>query len=274
MGRGRHAAGAAGQERRNRNRNFYPHDRGTNAAARAVRDPLGVESAVKLRGLARDYGERAVLRDVSLELPTGATLVVVGPNGAGKSTLLRILATLLRPSGGEAEVLGAELPRQAYRARGRIGYLGHEPLLYRELSVRENLEFNARLHRLERPATRIDQLLAESGLARRGDELVRNLSAGMLQRASICRALLPAPELLLLDEPSSHLDTAGAEIAAALLGAQPGRTRVIVSHELASALDEADHALALHADGRVAYSGPADGLSRDDARAIYSGTVA
>src|SRR5215210_5267003 len=99
-----------------------------------------MESAVKLRGLGRDYGERA---------------------------FLRILATLLRPSAGEVEVLGAELPRNAYRARGRIGYLGHEPLLYRELSVRENLEFNARLHRIERPTTRIEELLAESGLARR-----------------------------------------------------------------------------------------------------------
>jgi heme exporter protein A len=233
-----------------------------------------MESAVKLRDLSRDYGERPVLRDVSLELSAGETLAVVGPNGAGKSTLLRILATLLRPTGGEVEVLGAELPRQAYRARGRIGYLGHQPLLYRELSVRENLEFNARLHGLERPAARIEQLLAESGLARRGDELVRNLSAGMLQRASICRALLPSPELLLLDEPASHLDAAGAEIAAALLGAAPGRTRVIVSHELSSALDQADQALALHADGHVAYCGPADGLPAGNARALYTGTVA
>lgn len=233
-----------------------------------------MQSAVKLRGLHRDYGERAVLRDVSLDLAAGATLAVVGPNGAGKSTLLRILATLLRPTSGEVEVLGAELPRRAYEARGRIGYLAHQPLLYRELSVRENLEFNARLHRLEGPAARIEQLLAASGLARRGDELVRNLSAGMLQRAAICRALLPAPQLLLLDEPGSHLDAAGAEIAAALLGAEPGRTRVIVSHELASALDEADQALALHADGRVAYSGPAEGLSGAEARSIYSGAVA
>jgi heme exporter protein A len=109
----------------------------------------GAEAAVVLRGLRREYGERPVLRDVSLELARGTTLAVVGPNGAGKSTLLRILATLLRPTAGEVAVLGAELPRQAWRARGRIGYLAHEPLLYRELSVRENLEFNARLHTID-----------------------------------------------------------------------------------------------------------------------------
>jgi heme ABC exporter ATP-binding subunit CcmA len=233
-----------------------------------------MDSAVKLRGLTRDYGERAVLRDVSLELPEGSTLAIVGPNGAGKSTLLRILATLLRPSAGEVEVLGAELPRRAHEVRGRIGYLAHQPLLYRDLSVRENLEFNAGLHRLERPRRRIGELLEASGLARRGDELVRNLSAGMLQRAAICRALLPDPPLLLLDEPSSHLDAAGAEIAASLLGPMPGRSRVIVSHEVDTALMLADTALALHGDGRVAYCGAADGLPASEARALYSGTVA
>jgi ABC-type multidrug transport system ATPase subunit len=155
-----------------------------------------------------------------------------------------------------------------------VGYLGHQPLLYRELTVRENLEFNAKLHRLERPRRRIEELLSASGLARRGDELARNLSAGMLQRASICRMLLADPELLLLDEPGSHLDTAGAGIAASLLGPADGRTRVIVSHEVEVALEFADQALALHADGRVAYSGPAAGLAGSEARALYSGTVA
>jgi heme exporter protein A len=232
-----------------------------------------MEPAIRLRDLCRDYGERAVLRDVSLELTAGQTLAVVGPNGAGKSTLLRILATLLRPTSGEVEVLGAELPRYAYKARGRIGYLGHQPLLYRELSIRENLVFNARLHGLERRRRRIEELLEASGLTRRGDELARNLSAGMLQRAAICRALLADPELLLLDEPASHLDAAGAEIAASLLGPRTGRTRVIVSHEVDAALMFADQALALHADGRVAYCGPAEGLPAGEARALYSGTV-
>src|SRR3954467_11575806 len=212
-----------------------------------------MQAVISLRSLRRDYNERPVLRDVSIELAPGQTLAVVGPNGAGKSTLLRILATLLRPTAGEAEVLGAGLPREAWKARGRIGYLGHEPLLYRELSVRENLEFNARLHGLERPGARIAALLDDAGLARRGDELVRNLSAGMLQRAAICRALLHEPSLLLLDEPRSHLDLGAAAVVDELLGPAPGRARVLITHDIEAGMAEADAVLALRADGSVAH---------------------
>jgi heme exporter protein A len=228
-----------------------------------------MQAVVSVRSLRRDYNERPVLRDVSIELAPGQTMAVIGPNGAGKSTLLRILATLLRPTAGEAEVLGAVLPREAWKARGRIGYLGHEPLLYRELSVRENLEFNARLHGIERPGERIAALLDAAGLARRGDELVRNLSAGMLQRAAICRALLHEPALLLLDEPRSHLDLGAAAIVDELLGPLPGRARVVVTHEIETGLTGADRVLALRADGSVAHSGP--GLALADARAIVEG---
>ena len=227
--------------------------------------------AIALRAVGREYGERPVLRDVSLELPAGETLSVIGPNGAGKSTLLRILATLLRPTAGEVAVLGARLPREAWRVRGRIGYLAHQPLLYRELSVAENLEFNARLHGLDRPGARIEELLAAAGLARRGEELVRNLSAGMLQRAAICRALLARPELLLLDEPRAHLDVGAAAVVDELLGAAPGRTRVIVTHEIESGIGDADGVLALRADGSVAYAGAAADLEPAAARAIVEG---
>ena len=102
--------------------------------------------AIALRGAGRRYGERAALRDVTLELEAGRTLVVFGPNGAGKTTLLRMLATLLRPHAGEVRVLGHPLPEGGYAVRGRIGFLGHEALLYRELSGRENLRFYARLY--------------------------------------------------------------------------------------------------------------------------------
>ena len=227
--------------------------------------------AIVLRELRRDYGDRPVLRGVSLEVQRGRTLSVLGPNGAGKSTMLRILATLLRPTSGDVEVLDASLPRQAWKARGRIGYLGHEPLLYRELSVRENLAFNARLHGIPEPDGRISELLDRVGLGRRGDELVRNLSAGMLQRAAVCRALLHEPELLLLDEPRSHLDVEAARGVEALLGPEPGRTRVLVTHDIEHGLAEADIAIALRVDGRVAYAGPAARLSPGDARAIYGG---
>ena len=143
-----------------------------------------------------------------------------GANGAGKTTLLRILAGLLRPHAGRARVLGAELPREAYRARGRIGLLGHEPMLYRDLTVRENLRFHARLHGVD--AARIEELVEQVGLAARADDPVRTLSRGMTQRAAICRAVLHAPELLLLDEPLANLDPGGAAAVAPLIGRAVG----------------------------------------------------
>ncbi len=205
------------------------------------------EPALQLAGLRRDYGERTALDGVGLELAAGESLVVLGPNGAGKTTLLRILATLLRPSGGEAVVLGCALPDEAWKLRGRIGYLGHEPLLYRDLSGRENLRFQARLHGVsgEPAEARIAELLAAAGMERRADERVAELSAGMRQRLAICRCVLHEPELLLLDEPDSNLDAEGRELARGLIGPGTGRTRVVVTHDPERHLPEADQVLRL-----------------------------
>jgi heme exporter protein A len=230
--------------------------------------------AIELRGLRRDYAERPVLLGVSLDVAVGQTLAVIGPNGAGKTTLLRILGTLLRPTAGEAKVLGAALPREAWRIRGRIGFVGHDPLLYHDLTVRENLRFNARLHRLEAADETIADVLRAAGLTRRADDLVRELSAGIVQRAAICRAVMHEPDLLLLDEPLSHLDPDAAALAGRVIGPTAERTRVVVTHDVEGALAEADLALALRADGTVGYAGPAPGLSPGDARAIYSGREA
>ncbi|TML04529.1 MAG: ABC transporter ATP-binding protein, partial [Actinobacteria bacterium] len=144
--------------------------------------------AIELDGLVRRYGERTALDGVSVAVPLGATLVVFGPNGAGKSTLLRVLATLLRPQGGAARVLGCELPREGWKVRGRVGLLGHEPLLHHDLTARENLRFHARLHGVA--FERIDALLEQVGLPLRADEPVRELSRGMVQRVAACRAVL------------------------------------------------------------------------------------
>ncbi len=203
--------------------------------------------AIRLADLRRDFGDRAALDGVGLELDAGATLVVLGPNGAGKTTLLRILATLLRPSGGEVSVLGCALPREAWKLRGRIGYLGHEPLLYRDLSGRENLRFHARLHGLAGGGAeeRIGELLAAAGMDRRGDDRVVELSAGMRQRLAICRCVLHRPALLLLDEPDSNLDAEGRELARALIGPDTAATRVIVTHDPERFLPEADQVLTL-----------------------------
>jgi heme exporter protein A len=203
--------------------------------------------AIVLAGLRRDFGERTALDGVGLELAAGETLVVLGPNGAGKTTLLRILATLLRPTSGEIAVLGCALPREAWKLRGQIGYLGHEPLLYRDLSGRENLRFHARLHGLEgaEAEARIDAVLASAGMDRRGDDRVVELSAGMRQRLAICRCVLHRPALLLLDEPDSNLDAEGRELVRGLIGPDAGLTRVVVTHDPDRFLPEADRVLRL-----------------------------
>ena len=248
-------------------------DMATQALKRAdsPRSGPGAPPVVEARALQRDYGDEPVLRDVSLELQEGETLVVLGPNGAGKSTLLRMLATLLRPTSGELTVLGAELPKSAWKARGRIGYLGHDALLYADLTLTEALTFHARLHRVAEPDERIGDLLAQVGLERRADQQVRTLSAGQVQRAAVARCVLHEPELLLLDEPGAHLDPAGYGTVEPLIGKGSGATRVVVTHDVEGGLAEADRALALRSDGSVAYEGPAAGLSPGDARAIYAG---
>jgi heme exporter protein A len=206
-------------------------------------------AAVQVEGLARHYGEREALSDVSLSLAQGQTLVVFGPNGAGKTTLLRVLATLLRPHAGDVRVLGSSIPEQAWAVRGRIGLLGHEPLLYRELTVRENLRFHARLHDIA--TERVEQLIGLVQLQGRANEPLRMLSRGMVQRAAVARAVLHDPELLLLDEPRSNLDPAAVELVEPLIGAASGRTRVICSHDPSGGLAEADIVLGLR-DGRPA----------------------
>jgi heme exporter protein A len=212
--------------------------------------------AIELDGLTRRYGYRVALEDLTLRLDAGATLVVFGPNGAGKSTLLRILATLLRPHAGSARILGEALPGRAWAVRGRIGLLTHEPLLYGDLSARENLRFHARLHGV--PLTRVDELLEQVKLSRRADEPVHTYSRGMLQRAAACRAVLHDPEVLLLDEPRANLDPGAVALLEPLVGRQSGRTRVITSHDPAAGLAEADLVLGLR-DGRTAFlAGPGE----------------
>ena len=237
-----------------------------------ARSPGTDGAAVELRGLTRRFGERTALRDVSLRLERGPeghgpTLAVLGRNGAGKSTLLRVLATLLRPHTGEVKVLGESLPARGFAVRGRLGLLGHEPLLYRDLTARENLLYHARLHGVG--AERVEHLIGTVDMSRRADDPVRTLSRGMVQRVAVCRAVLHDPELLLLDEPRANLDPGAAELVEPLIGRDSGRIRVLTSHDPQSALEEADVVLGL-SDGRTAFFSTATELERDDVRALYA----
>jgi heme exporter protein A len=209
-------------------------------------------SDVELAALERRFGERNALEGVTVTVPAGATLAVFGANGAGKTTLLRVLAGLLRPHAGKAVVLGAELPGDAWKVRPQIGYLGHDSLLYRDLTIRQNLLFHARLHGVE--PGRVDQAIERVGLARRASDLVRELSKGMVQRAAVARATLHDPKLLLLDEPRANLDPGAADALEPLIGRASGRTRVLVSHDVERTLAEADLAVGLRG-GRQEFAG-------------------
>ncbi len=201
-----------------------------------------LEPAIELVGLRRDFGDRTALDAVDLRVDPGASVAILGPNGSGKSTLLRILAGLLRPTAGEVSVLGVSLPKETHRLRGKVGYLGHEPLLYRDLSPRENLQLAAALHGIpdERAGPRIGALIDAVGMSARAGDRVAELSAGMKQRIDICRALLHEPELLLLDEPDAHLDPEARREIAPLIAAGDGRTRLVVSHDRGAATEDSD----------------------------------
>jgi heme exporter protein A len=205
------------------------------------------QPAIELRRLRPDFGDRTALAGISARVEPGESLAVLGPNGSGKSTLLRVLAGLLRPTGGDVHVLGCSLPKETHRLRGRVGYLGHSPLLYRDLSPRENLGLVAALHRLDEAASksRIEHLLEAVGMSARGDDRVAELSAGMKQRVDICRAVLHQPELLLLDEPDAHLDVEARQLVEPLIGPGNGPSRVVVSHDREAATAGADVVLEL-----------------------------
>ena len=177
---------------------------------------------ISASGLGRRFGERRVLSGVDVRLEERGFLLVTGPNGSGKTTLLRLLGGLLAPTEGELEVRAD---------RGRIGFLGHEPLVYRELSALENLDLFGRLYRVPERRERTGMLLERFGLWDARGEPVSTFSRGMVQRLALCRTLLHDPELLLLDEPFSALDVDGAEVLQAELNDSVSRTVVVASHQ-------------------------------------------
>jgi heme exporter protein A len=178
---------------------------------------------IRAAALEKDYGEKRVLRGLDFELERGGFLVVTGANGSGKTTLLRLCAGLAIPTGGTLEV---------EPERGAIGFLGHEPLVYRELTALENLDLYGRLYRVPERRERIGMLLERFGLWESRGERAAKLSRGQLQRLALCRSLLHKPELLILDEPFSGLDEAGAELLdRELVGMRERRTILVATHD-------------------------------------------
>ncbi len=178
---------------------------------------------ISARGLAKRYGAKRVFAGVDLDVERGGFVVVTGPNGSGKTTLLRLVAGLVLPTAGELTV-GVE--------RGQLGFLAHEPLVYRELTALENLDLYGRLYRVSERRERIGMLLERFDLWEARNERAGSFSRGMLQRLALCRVFLHEPELLLLDEPFSALDAEGAELLDRELAERRGRaTFLVATHE-------------------------------------------
>ena len=178
---------------------------------------------ITARNLGRRYGDRRVLRNVELDLPRGGFALVTGPNGAGKTTLLRVCAGLQIPTEGELHVDAT---------RAQIGFLAHEPLVYRELTAHENLELYGKLYRIPERKERIGMLLERFGLWDVRHDRVASYSRGMTQRLALCRVLLHDPQLLVLDEPYTALDEQGAELLDAQLDELHGeRTFLVSTHD-------------------------------------------
>ncbi|MCY3979062.1 MAG: heme ABC exporter ATP-binding protein CcmA [Chloroflexi bacterium] len=211
---------------------------------------------IEAENLSKVYGSLPVLRSLSFTVWRGEFVALLGANGSGKSTLLRLLSGLSKPTTGAIRIGGWEMPREAMAVRAQIGLVAHQPLLYENLTARENLDFYGKLYGIERDERerRIKELLIAAGLRKRRDSLVRSFSRGMKQRLSIARATLHQPDVLLLDEPYSGLDQAAAERLDEMLAAAiaEGRTIIMSTHQLERIPPTAGRALALSR-GRISF---------------------
>jgi len=227
------------------------------------------ERHLRVARVSKNYGRQRALTDVSLEFAPGRVSAIVGPNGAGKTTLLGILSTLVRPTTGEILLGDKTLGRDA---RQTIGYVGHEPGVYPDLSARQNLRLFASLYALAGAEERIATMLERVDLADvRGDLPARAYSRGMLQRLALARALLHGPEILLFDEPSSALDPVGVRwLSAELLRErEAGRLVILVTHDLEAAAAVAGHIVVIRR-GRVALErAQPSGFAPSEVRALY-----
>jgi heme exporter protein A len=224
---------------------------------------------LRVTKVSKNYGRQRALVEVSLEFAPGRASAIVGPNGAGKTTLLGILSTLVRPTAGEILLDDAPFGREARRT---IGYVGHEPGVYPDLSARQNLRLFASLYALAGAEDRITTILERVDLADvRGDLPTRAYSNGMLQRLALARALLHDPEILLFDEPSSALDPAGVSwlVGELVREREAGRLVVLVTHDLEAAAQVASHVVVMRR-GRVTLErSQPSGFAAGEVRALY-----
>ncbi|HUO09483.1 MAG TPA: ABC transporter ATP-binding protein [Phycisphaerae bacterium] len=221
-------------------------------------------AAVCAKGLCKTIDDRPILRNLDLAIPTGQFIALLGANGAGKSTLLKILSTLLAPTAGTLELFGLSARRDAASIRARIGLIGHQSMLYGDLSPLENLVFFGRLYNVETPRDRALHLLTLLGLKDRAEDPVKSFSRGMAQRVSIARALMHDPAILLADEPFAGLDAPSTAVLERVLRNlhDAGKTILLANHDIAQSLRLAQRAVILK-NGEKIIDAPADTLDAD-----------
>ena len=212
------------------------------------------DSSLEVKGLKKSFGLKPVLRGVDLTLCSGECMALMGANGAGKTTLLRILAGLTKPGAGSASIGGLDIVRDAQHIRHLVGFVAHQPYLYDELTALENLHFFAKMYTVKNARERIAMLLRKVGLEKKARERVNTLSRGQVQRLSLARALLHAPQLLLLDEPDTGLDQEGHELVETLIKEHTARggTVLFTTHQLERAMQLANSIIMLNR-GRIVF---------------------
>ena len=210
--------------------------------------------AIHVKGLTKSYGPQAVLRSLDLSLPWGDFLTVFGPNGSGKTTLIKVLATMSRPDQGDVTVAGYDLRKEATAIRRNIGVVTHQPLLYGDLTARENLRFHGRMFGLTGLDERIERAADLVGLRPHLSRRVSVLSHGLQKRASLARAILHDPPILLLDEPETGLDQEALAMLSEMVAAgdRGRRTVLMATHSLERGLALGNH-VAILTGGRIAY---------------------
>ncbi|GAB4521308.1 MAG: ABC transporter ATP-binding protein [Anaerolineae bacterium] len=219
-----------------------------------AQSPRREDVIIETRGLVKTYGLLPVLRKLDVDILRGQFVALLGPNGSGKSTLLRLLSGLSRPTAGRITIGGWELPKEAAAVRAQIGLVSHKPLVYENLTARENLLLCGRLYHVPNLEARVEEMLTKVGLEKRAHDLTRGFSRGMYQRLTIARALLHDPQVLLFDEPYTGLDqNAAAILDELLLAAHDGqRTIVMATHQLDRAAQLTDRVVILSR-GKIAY---------------------
>jgi len=231
-------------------------------------------SGILIRGLKKSYGFLDVLNSIDLEFEEGEFATIFGPNGAGKTTLIKILSTLLRPDSGEIFINGIDLRKKVVEIRKLVGLISHEHYLYHNLTVEENMQFFGKLYEIKNLKETIELNLNKLGIYSKKDRLVRDLSNGMKQRASIARAVLHEPQVLLFDEPFVGLDYDGISLLSELLEeSKKSRKNVIITtHDLNLGMKQCDTVIVLDK-GTIKYKKPADSTKLPDFETEYKNLI-